>query len=153
MANEKLKKTGFHTAIWTAVAIWALVVGALLMRFAPELEGKYFPVVDPSLRITAIRADDGDGSIVSGTAFKARGECNFILGSLKWYLGTPERWVRVNAFFTDPPEVRSGGWHSWSGLRVALSPSQVVHNSFATVEHDCGAPWPVVSIYYQSAKE
>lgn len=144
-----------------AFAPMSMLILALsaMMAFSDHLSlgiGKVFPVLDPSLEIAGIRPiviSGGPGSLISGTAFKKQGDCSYIHGSLKWYLGNPDGLhVRIPlARFRDKPVLRGKGWTEWTGIIVGLDPWQVQSSSFSTVAHRCPWwPWPITSTFYIS---
>lgn len=137
------------------VEVFVFVIGILCaVLWARDaigvVHGAFFPVLDPTLTITQISESDGETSIIQGKAKKVR-DCEYIPGSLRWYEGTPARGVLKPATFLDKPKERDTGWTEWEGIRVLLGPTAILENSYATVQHACGWPWPITSIYYQSA--
>lgn len=128
----------------------AILISPHLEYYLGKWEGALFPVVNPKFTITSIEEIDNN-VVVSGRAFKRR-DCNYVLDSLRWYLGEKNgAHAEVRAYFTDPPTIRENErWTSWEGVVVDLSPFQITTNSFATVDHKCSSPWKVTSVFYEA---
>lgn len=119
-----------------------------------RLAGRLFPVLGPTLRIESMelrQTEAGPLTIIRGTAFKRFNQCSYVFGSLRWYLGDEAGLnVEVAADFSDAPQLRGGGWTSWTGIVVGLFPAQIEVNSFATVDHQCPLwPVPLRSTFYE----
>lgn len=147
---QKLEKVNLMVAAF----FLALLVGPNVMVSIGKLEGKLFPVLDPMLTIMNIEAADpgiNTTTKMDGRAYKKR-ECTYIAGSLRWYLGKPGgAYIEIDANFTDPPKLRENEeWTDWEGIIVDLNLVEVQQNSFATVQHDCGLPWPTESMFFNS---
>jgi len=140
-----------HTYFLTIVVVFLLGTSMFQFLEGPigRLEGEIYPVVNPSLTITAYE-ERLDGTIrLSGFAPKVR-DCGYVNDSLEWYFGTPDRHVGVTSYFEDQPSINRPGVLSWEAIIVGLSEERIKSNSFATVKHDCGWPWLTVSTFYSS---
>ena len=137
-------------------ATYPILLLSALSFFAPQISlvaGTMFPVLDPTLKITSARLEqttDGPVTVVSGSAYKVRGRCSYVNGSLRWYLGSPGGLREVvPSEFRDAPTLRTSGRTEWTGIVVGLFPVQVQTISYATVQHQC--PWfpiPITSYFY-----
>lgn len=138
--------------LYSSIAILSLAwIAPLTGPTLGRIEGRMFPVLDPTLTIASVQEMQEYESRISGTGFKARGNCVYIAGSLRWYLGRPGNGIEVPAEFREPPRLRGEGSTSWTGIVVGLSEAQIRYNSFAEVSHDCGWPWLTVTTFYRSA--
>lgn len=105
----------------------------------PQIEGRYFPVVSQVSLTHLERTPPPDyRNLWSGDAEKLR-NCEYIQGSLSWYLGSFEARQQVDSQFLDKPEVRVVGTLHWSAIEISLDRDLVMTNSYALVRHQC--PW------------
>ena len=134
-------------ALLFLVMTTALVVGSSLQSLLPRIHGTLSPVLEP-LAIETV-TDKGDGwSRIAGTAVKHK-DCTWV--RTEWFVGDINgRAASTKMVYGDKPQTRGPGLLSWSKIDVLLSPEQVRTNSYAYTYHDCGWPWLIRSLYYQS---
>ena len=131
--------------IVAAAALYLLVKS--LEGYAPQLEGRWFPVVSRAelLSHTAL-PPPSYRTRWNATAQKYR-DCEYI--ETRWYLGPRGgRRVQVTAEHQDPPQVRDVGRLEWSGLIIWLDPVATRQNSHADVVHRCHGFWNTISPFY-----
>lgn len=134
-------------ALFGVIASWSIIVPA--QRYWPAIEGHFWPVVSvASVYDPSPSPPPGYRYTWSGDASKLR-DCAFI--RLEWFMGSRGGpYVGVPAEFLDAPQLRSKGEMHWDEIAVSLSPDNVGTNSYAYVYHDCGWPWEVRSLFYDS---
>lgn len=137
---------------WKVFIVCALCLGMFSQsETAARAYGLLDPVVTP-IQVTSIApiamptlsGIPRTGSIISGEATILRDECDYI--DLTWKLDGGEKKVEVEAFFEDPPEVRSSGKQYWRALVVNVPPDQL-YQTEGVANHRCGA-FPVSSPFY-----
>ncbi|WP_299830647.1 hypothetical protein [uncultured Roseobacter sp.] len=129
-----------------------MALAFLAERLMPAVEGRLSPVVAPAALVKYSKAPPPSyRNVWQAQANKLRG-CEYVLGSLRWYLGpVGGRRVQVVAAFLDPPQVRTEGLLEWQGLQIDLDPELVKTNSHATVRHRCPWRfWEVESVFFTS---
>lgn len=146
MRWNQLDKIGFVLVLFIAFI-------SATKHFMPRIEGAFFPVVSHATLLEATPKPPPDYRYEwSAWATKYRGGCDYIRGSITWYLGPKDgRRAEVGAVFIDPPQIRDAGILEWSGLQIDLNPVEVRKNSYATVRHQCPWRWwETESDYYLS---
>lgn len=122
----------------------AAVIAIVAVYFVwPEIETKYFPVVEYPAKIVQID-EAKDGQVFAwGTSRRIRA-CNF--DHLRWYQGERGgRAVRVRVEFKEGNKVRGGGHFDWGPWLIYLDRDNLEKNSYADVWHQCrifGVPLP-----------
>lgn len=136
------------TAALAFVAISAALIGGMSVQSVlPAIHGRLAPVLDP-LVIEDIATQPGGWSRIAGAAVK-HNDCTWV--RTEWFIGDINgRAASTKMEYGDKPQTRGPGLLSWSKIDVLLSPAQVRTNSYAYVYHDCGWPWLIRSLYYQS---
>lgn len=127
----------------------------LVDEYLPAIEGRYFPVVAQARLVSHDPSPPPPYRAVwQATAVKLR-DCEYISGSLSWYLGPLNgRRTQVPARFLDPPQVRGVGLLQWEALQIDLVPESVVTNSHARVRHQCPWRfWETETVFYASQNE
>jgi hypothetical protein len=135
-------------------AILAAAATALFLNtsvfWAGVVEGRLFPVMGPLTVYDPQPLPPPSYQFVwKGYADKLR-DCRYI--RTEWFLGKRGgQHVGVNMGYTDPPTVRLSGRLHWDGIRIALSPDEVLGNSYAMVYHRCpGRWWDTATVFYDS---
>lgn len=140
-----------NKSMTVALLVLASIAGAMaftsLQHFLPRIHGSLSPVLDPLVVETV--TDKGDGwSRIAGTSRKHK-DCSWV--RTEWFVGDlGGRAASTKMVYGDKPQTRGPGLLSWSKIDVLLSPAQIRTNSYAYVYHDCGWPWLIRSLYYQS---
>jgi hypothetical protein len=126
----------------------------LALAIMPRLEGAVLPVTSLATLTSYEPAPPPEWrGVWAAEATKLR-ECDYVLGSIRWYLGQPGgRTQRVHAKFEDAPEIRSKGVLDWDGLVIDLDPDVLLTNSYAIVVHQCPWRWwETETVFYLSGQ-
>lgn len=140
---------------------WPITIAAFCLMgvvwYAPGYlsiaQGNLWPVVSPIVLSQSTPTGPPPHRHTWSGASDKYLDCDYILGSVQWFNGSIDgRAQEVTAYFLDAPEIRDVGTLEWDALVIYLDPYEVLNNSYAYVWHDCGQPWPVRTLFYNSAE-
>lgn len=136
---------------WTLFPLLFLVAcGPWVASLQPIVEGQLFPVVSAG-RIDAgsVQETKAGGAAFSMSALKRR---NCVWQRTEWFLGSRDGLKTPGITrYAGPPEFTTPGELTWDGVKVNLTPDQLLNNSLADVVHYCytfGVPRLVRSKLY-----
>lgn len=127
------------------VAMYLFVVwmSTVALDTAAKIEGKFSPVIT-DVEITKI-VPEGSGVLFSGTAFKRR-DCRFI--NLVWYLKKSTDIVDARLDLRENAKVRDIGPFKFGPWFVAITPIELVNESFALATHNCHGFWQTETVFF-----
>lgn len=126
-------------------ALFGMLLWPIISSFAPQIEGKLFPVV-VSTELTKVIVDDETHSLIYGDSRKVR-ECTYI--KMDWYYGSPEgKSVLVPLHIMERSRIREEGFFSFGPWQLNLSKDLVRNSSFAIVTHRCHPFWNTQTTFW-----
>jgi hypothetical protein len=149
VTKQKIEKFAFS---WKTFIVSLMCLGVFSQtETAARAYGLIDPAVTPiqvtsiqSIQLPSLSGIPRTASIISGEADILREECDYI--DLTWKLSGGEKSIEVEAFFEDPPEVRTKGRQYWRALVVNVPPDQL-YQTKGYANHRCGA-FPIQSPFY-----
>lgn len=128
-------------------ALFGMLLWPIISTFAPQIEGRLFPVVVSTELTKVIKLpEDETHSLVYGQSRKVR-DCSFI--KMDWYYGSPEgKSVLVPLEVMERSKIRDEGRFSFGPWHLALSKELVNSSSFALVTHRCHPFWETQTTFW-----
>ena len=144
--------------IWDRAAFVAtvLTIGYFVsLDFMPRIDGMLRPVTSLAQLTSYTHSPPPEWRGVWGAKAVKHRECEYVLGSIRWYFGEPGGpRQQVYAKFEDEPQIRSTGELEWEALVVDLDPNIVMTRSYATVRHRCPWTWwDTETMYFHASLE
>lgn len=139
------KTIQFLATLWFTVVV-AIGVSVFVDRYAPTIEGNYFPVVSTA-SITNIESVSPTLTRVWLRSTKLR-DCRY--EEIEWWYGERPPGVanRITVVFEEPPQQRDTGDMVLGPWLVALPAETLMSNSFAYVTHNCHVLWDTRSLFF-----